>query len=45
MAYYFNANMYAGIFIDIHPDKLEIERRVYSIASWLGEVGGFQSAI
>lgn len=45
MVYYFNPNMYAGILIDIHPDKLEIVRRVYSLTLWLGEVGGFSSAI
>jgi hypothetical protein len=37
--------MYAGIFIDIHPDNLKIIRRVYSMTAWLGELGGFLSAI
>lgn len=41
MVYYFNENMYAGILIDVHPDKLEIVRRVYTLSGWLGEVGGF----
>jgi hypothetical protein len=45
MVYYFNENMYAGIFIDIDPDELEIMRRVYSLSGWLGEVGGFSSAV
>ena len=45
MVYYFNPNMYAGILIDIHPDKLETNRRVYSLTGWLGEVVGFSSAI
>jgi hypothetical protein len=45
MVYYFNPSMYAGIFIEIHPDTLEIERRVYSLSAWLGEVGGFSSAV
>ena len=41
MVYYFNPKMYAGVFIDIHPDDLEILRRVYSLSAWLGELGGF----
>jgi hypothetical protein len=41
MVYYFNPKMYAGVFIDIHPDDLEIVRRVYSLSAWLGELGGF----
>jgi hypothetical protein len=41
MAYYFNTKMYAGVFVDIHADKLEIVRSVYSLTAWLGEVGGF----
>ena len=45
IVYYFNPNMYAGIFIDIHPDEFELVRRVYSLSGWLGEVGGFSSAV
>ena len=45
MVYYFNPEMYAGVFIDIHPDKLEIVRSVYSLSAWLGEIGGFSSAL
>ena len=45
MVYYFNPKMYAGIFVDINPDKLEIVRNVYSLSAWLGEIGGFFSAL
>ena len=45
MVYYFNPKMYAGIFIDIYPDNLYIKRSLYTVTSWLGEVGGFQGAI
>ena len=41
MVYHFNPKMYAGVLIDVHPDKLEIVRRVYTLSSWLGEIGGF----
>ena len=41
MVYYFNPKMYAGIFIDIDPNKLEIVRTVYTLSAWLGEIGGF----
>ena len=42
---YVNPKMIAGIAIDIHPDRLQIVRRVYSFSDWLGEVGGFFSAV
>ena len=41
MVYYFNTKMYSGVFVDIHSDKLVINRNVYSLTAWLGEVGGF----
>ena len=31
--------------IDIHPDKLMIVRTVYTLTAWIGEIGGFSSAV
>ena len=37
--------MLAGIMIDIHADKLMTVRTVYTLSTWLGEIGGFSSSV
>jgi hypothetical protein len=33
--------MLSGVLIDMHPEKLMTVRTVYTLSSWLGEIGGF----
>lgn len=44
-SYYFNANMYNGILIDIDSDVLVVNRSIYSFVNWLQEVGGFSKTV
>ena len=43
--YYNQPHALAGILIDIHPDKLNTVRTVYTLSAWLGEIGGFSSSV
>lgn len=37
--------MYNGILIDIDSNMLIIDRKVYTLTDWAGEVGGFSKTV